>query len=377
MKNYQPDKKHFTLIACALLALMIFLYNHPQLSFTRLMFYQVVPDYTPLFIEEETPRPVLPMITLGEHGQIIFDASALHDGTSPQNTGLIGIGSLNELITNLTLHTNASAFSLNFTPTQIAELRDYRTLLNRHFSMNPNTGIIPNYLSIDDFLATDIHIEKNPALPQVLIFHTHASSEFFRDSPSTGIDDLQYGIVGVGATLAEILRTQYGLNVLHYQGVYDRPHVGAYERIEPSIRAILEEYPSIELVLDLHRDGIDNIDPAMMRTQVNGRDTARIMFVNGLSAMNMNQDDEPRRLENIPNPYIQENLALSFHLQTAMNEGFPGMSRNTHLLPFRFINHLRPWSALVEVGYQNSTMAEAHNAMEPLAYLLYTVVFAQ
>jgi len=245
--------------------------------------------------------------------------------------------------------------------------------------MERTTGILYENLDIDYFLNARLSIERNAELPQVLIFHSHAASEFFIDSTTT--DDLMEGIVGVGANLAATLWNNHGINALHYKGVYDRidgqiVRSGAYERIEPSIRRILEENPSIRLVLDLHRDGVpQGSNPDNFRSYINGRQTAMIMFVNGQSAIN--QNGYVRRLTNIPNPYVATNMALSFNLQMAANENFPGFTRRMYLTPFRYMNHLTPLSALVEIGTQLSTKEEAHNAVDPLAYIIYSVVFAQ
>jgi|GEM_PF-1571660 len=294
--------------------------------------------------------------------------------------GLLGVNDIQSIYYNPDYGFSPSVhvpFEMNISYADIAVLRDVNVLLNRFYSMDSNTGIIDNRLNIDNFLNADLSIQKDPSVPQVLILHTHAASEFFIDSPN--MDNLFYGIVGAGVEFVRILEEKYGLNVIHYQGVHDRVNgrinrSGAYERIEPSIVRILEENPTIELVMDLHRDGVAEGSNPNFTTYIDGRPTARIMFVNGVSAIN--EGGRVRRLYNLPNPYIDQNLALSFNMQMAAQEMFPNLMRRLYLKAFRYMNHLRPNSMLVEIGSQYTTMEEAWNAMEPLADLVYAVMFA-
>ena len=73
---------------------------------------------------------------------------------------------------------------------------------------------------------------------------------------------------------------------------------------------------------------------------------------------------------NLPNPYLEDNLALSFQLQLAAAEYYPDFTRQIYLKGYRYNMHYCPKSLLVEVGAQNNTFEEAKNAMEPLADIL-------
>ncbi|MCL1924256.1 MAG: stage II sporulation protein P [Defluviitaleaceae bacterium] len=342
-------KKNIIKIISSLLLALAF-YN-ANLSLATILIYYTIPYQTePSYIDLAT----LDEIVWGKH----------------EHRGLVGIYDLIERETR-----TAEATSIYFSEQTREELRNRTTFLNRFFSMDRRTGVRPEYLDIDFFLDIDLSIRKTPEVPQVLVFHTHAMSEFFID----GGEDIMEGIVGVGATLVYYLRS-FGLNVIHYKGVYDMIdgviyRSGAYERIEPSIIRILEENPTIELVLDIHRDGVpETTNPNVFRRYINGRPTAAIMFVNGLSGVNEN--GYTRRLTGIPNPYVRENMALTFNMQMALQYHFGDITRRMFLTPFRYINHLRPHSMLVEVGTQLNTSYEAHNAMEPLAYTLYSLIFS-
>ena len=106
-----------------------------------------------------------------------------------------------------------------------------------------------------------------------------------------------------------------------------------------------------------------------MVTEVNGKQTAKIMFFNGLSRTAANGN-----LEYLYNPYLQDNLAFSLQMKLAAEEYYPGFTRANYLKGYRYNLHYVPKSMLVEVGAQTNTLEEAKNAMEPLADLLHKVL---
>ena len=150
-------------------------------------------------------------------------------------------------------------------------------------------------------------------------------------------------------------------------GKLDRSH--AYNYALEGVTGILQQNPSIEVVLDLHRDGVD--ESVHMVTEVNGKPTAKIMFFNGMS-----QTPEGP-IEYLPNPYKEDNLAFSLQMQLNAAAYFPGFTRNIYLKGLRYNLHLRPRSSLIEAGAQTNTYEEARNAMEPLAELLDMVLRGQ
>jgi len=254
----------------------------------------------------------------------------------------------------------------------IARLSDFDYLTRSIFLTDPRTKLLETDIDISEFLATDFTIDTNMPGPQVLIFHAH-SMEMFADSDP---DDPMTGVFGVGRYLAEILETQHNINTLHFMGRFDvvdgiPQRQGSYERLEPVIRQILTDNPSIQVVIDLHRDGVGpHVEP--MVTYVNGQRTAQIMFVNGLSRRFRNGEIIP--VQWLPNPYQQENLAFSFNLQLAANQMYPGLARRIYLLEYRYSLQMAPQSILLEVGAQNNTFQEALNAMPPMANIIAAVV---
>ena len=173
-------------------------------------------------------------------------------------------------------------------------------------------------------------------------------------------------MVELGNRLTALLEEK-GYQVLHdttsydmAAGKLDRNH--AYNYALDGIMGILQKYPSIQVVLDLHRDGVKE-SLHMVRT-VNGKATAPIMFFNGMS-----QTPEGE-IEYLKNPYKTENLAFSLQMQLLAEEEYPDLTRKIFLKGLRYNLHVRPRSALIEVGAQTNTLEEALNAMEPLADIL-------
>ncbi|MCL2399012.1 MAG: stage II sporulation protein P [Defluviitaleaceae bacterium] len=289
--------------------------------------------------------------------------------------GLIGI---NDLMFELEEIIKESTFPMPNLGVDIEakmeRLRNFDYLRTQFYVADWNTGLLPSDVDVDAFLHADLTIDTEPPRgPRVLIFHTH-STEMFADSNHNNPMD---GVIGLGAHLAEILERQYGIPTLHDTTRYDivdgvSMRMGAYERMEPYIRRILEDNPTIEIVIDLHRDGLPEGMPPMI-SYINGQRAARIMFVNGLSRRR-NNDDVLEPVPWLPNPYLRDNLAFSFQLQMSANRLYPGIARRVYLKAFRYSLHLMPRSTLIEVGAQNNTMQEAHNSIPHLAAIIADVI---
>lgn len=240
------------------------------------------------------------------------------------------------------------------------KLQDFDYLRQTFYQIDNTTTIDAKTLDVNKLLEKDLKLKQGVKGPQVLIYHTH-SQEGYADSVE---GDPYTSVVALGDYLGRLLSEQYGIEVLHHMGEYDvMDRDSAYSTALPYLEAVLKEYPSIEVVIDLHRDGV----PATTHlvTEINGKPTAQIMFFNGLS-----RTTAQGNLEYLANPYIEENLAFSFQMQLAAAEYYPGFARRIYLKGYRYNMHLRPKSLLVEVGAQTNTYQEAKNAMEPLADLL-------
>lgn len=243
------------------------------------------------------------------------------------------------------------------------KLADYPYLLNQFFIVDEKTSAEAVELNAATFLAMDFHIEKKKE-PQILIYHTHAT-EAFSDSADGEEKDT---IVGVGDYLSEILETSYGYQVLHIKDTFDMmegtlDRSKAYDYARESIEKILEENPSIEIVIDLHRDGVP--ENRHLVRQINGKDTAQILFYNGLCYTR-----ERGKLDYLPNSFINENLAFSFQLEYGSALYYPELYRGIYLAGYRYNLHFKPRTLLLEAGAQTNTVQEVKNAMEPFAFLL-------
>ena len=244
------------------------------------------------------------------------------------------------------------------------KLQDFDYLRQNFYQVDNTTTIGSDQLDVAKLLGKDMSLSEYGEGARILIYHTH-SQEGYADSVK---GDANTSVVALGAELARVLQEKYGIQVLHHTGTYDVPdHAKAYGNALPNIEQILRENPAIEVVIDLHRDGVPST--TRLVTEINGKPTAQIMFFNGLSRTTSQGD-----LAYLPNSYIEDNLAFSFQMQLAAAEYYPGFTRRIYLKGYRYNMHVAPKSMLVEVGAQTNTFAEAKNAMEPLADLLAIVL---
>lgn len=246
----------------------------------------------------------------------------------------------------------------------LEKLNDFDYLIQNYYIVDSSTTIRSSDISAAELLAKDLTIAEDVDGPQILIYHTH-SQETYGGAPE---GDDENSVVAVGEYLTRLLTEQYGFSVLHHTGEYDvndRDH--AYSNAAPALKEILEENPTIEVVIDLHRDSVPEKNHLV--TQINGKDCAKIMFFNGLCRTTARGD-----LTKMPNPYLQDNLAFSLQMQLAAADQYPDFTRRIYLKGYRYNMHFCPKTLLVEVGAQNNSLEEAMNAMEPLASLLSKVL---
>ena len=240
------------------------------------------------------------------------------------------------------------------------QLSDYETLVQNFYAIDANTMAGSDQLSAEKLLGMDMTLAKEGEKPQILIYHTHSQEAFADSVPG----DVNTGIVGVGEHLTQILREQYGYAVLHHTGEYDvETRDNAYSKALPAVEQILTENPSIQVIVDLHRDEV--AEGTRLVTDLQGRPTARFMFFNGLSRTRKTGD-----IDYLQNENQEANLAFSFQMEFAARQQYPGFTRNIYLKAERFNLHLRPRSVLIEAGTQLNTVEEERNAMEILANLL-------
>lgn len=243
-----------------------------------------------------------------------------------------------------------------------AELKNTKEVYSKNYVADSRTGVDLSIFNFQKFMKEDLSIsKKDKNLPKVLIINTHASEVY------VGSDGMDEGVQGLGTLLAKELES-YGIKCIQDKGVYDavngRSQVyGAYERMQKVINQTLKENPSVEVIIDIHRDGLP--EGKKIVSYVDGKKTAPIMFVNGLSSLKKNGENVP--VTNLKNPNIQENLAFSFQAKQSLDASYPGLVRHIYLHPYRYSLGMRGKSMLVEVGAQTNTWTEAKNAIPPLA----------
>ncbi len=256
----------------------------------------------------------------------------------------------------------------------IDESSDYTYAISKLFTIDSTAYVYPEELNLkrlsEKKLTTDLTGDK----PKILIFHTH-SSENFTNSRTNKSEDT---IIGVGDTLADILNKEYNVSTIHFKGVFDvlggkEDREGSYERMEPVIKKILADNPSIKIVIDLHRDALPN--GKKLVAEINNKPTAMLMFFNGICRRN--DKGKPVEMDYLTNNYLEDNLAFSLQMKLKANELYPTLTRKNYIKPYRYSLHMAPLSLLIEAGASSNTVEEVKNAMPYLAEILYNVITEQ
>ena len=244
----------------------------------------------------------------------------------------------------------------------VSREEEFASLLNHYFSMDAATTIDSERLN-SSLLDMDMTIDPEMEGPQILIYHSH-SQEGFTDTIE---GDDTTTIVGVGDYLTDLLTNIYGYTVIHDRGVYDLidgvlDRNVAYDYSGEAVERWLSQYPQIQVIIDLHRDGVDGKKFVM---EYDGKQTAQLMYILGMSCTADGQE-----ITYLPNPYIKENIAFALQMQKIAEQAAPGLMRNIYLMAYRFNLHYRPKSILLEAGTQLNTLEEEKNAMEVFAKIL-------
>lgn len=242
----------------------------------------------------------------------------------------------------------------------VQQLGDPGFLKTTFYSEDPTTQIRADQLQYNTLMGFDAVLKQDNSNVQILVYHTHSQEAYIDSIPG----DASTSIVGVGEHLCDILRTQYGFNVLHHTGEYDvEGRDNAYSNAMAGLDKVLAENPTIEVMIDLHRDQTN--PGTRLVTTIQDRPTARFMFFNGLCYTRALGE-----LKNLPNPYVQDNLSFAFQMQLAAEEYYPGLTRRIYLKGYRYNLHYRAKSVLIELGSQTNTVEEALNACDPMAHII-------
>ncbi len=198
-------------------------------------------------------------------------------------------------------------------------------------------------------------LDKTEA-PQVLIVHTHTTEGYmtydagrYNAADRERTTDHRRSVCAVGEALKATLAS-YGIVAIHDTTVHDSPYSGAYTRSAATVEAALAQYPSIQLVLDLHRDALMDGETTLVKptAAVNGRTAAQIMIIAGVLSTGT-----------LPNPYAKDNLALAAQWQRLLETQYRGLARPLSTVGSRYNQHLHAGYLLVEVGSEANTVEEA------------------
>ena len=199
--------------------------------------------------------------------------------------------------------------------------------------------------------------------PKILVIHTHSCEAYTPVPGHTYTPDGDYrtlepseSVIAVGDALTEALG-ELGVEVIHDRTCCDYPsYNSSYAVARTRIRACLEEYPSIRMVIDLHRDAMD--PPVRETAEIDGQEAAALMLVIGTDEGGLSHPD------------WADNLSCGLKLQALANRSFPGLFKAISFRRERFNGDLTPGSLIVEVGSTGNTLEEARAAMPALAEVL-------
>lgn len=192
--------------------------------------------------------------------------------------------------------------------------------------------------------------------PQILILHSHGSEAYsqndgdlYQESDSFRTTDCAHNVVRVGEEMAQVFRA-HGFQVVHDTNLYDYPaYNGAYDRSQAAVKDWLAKYPTIKIILDVHRDALVGTDGSIYKliSQENGKKVAQVMLVVGTDSGGASH------------PGWADNLALAVRLQRELISDYVSLARPIALRSSSYNQELSPGSLLVEVGGHGNTLTEA------------------
>ena len=219
-------------------------------------------------------------------------------------------------------------------------------------------------IDIEALLTQGVTLDMTKQSPQILIIHTHGSESYapdaednYEESDPYRTEDCAYNMIRVGDTLAECFESR-GYTVIHDTGLYDYPsYTGSYTRSMEAISAYLQEYPDIQVVIDLHRDAIENPDGTAYKSvrKIGDTQSAPVMMVMGSNFSGLTHEK------------WQENLKLALLIQASLNCKYPGLARPISLSQYRYNQDATTGSMILEIGYTGNTLREALTAAQYFA----------
>ncbi|MBO5975928.1 MAG: stage II sporulation protein P [Oscillospiraceae bacterium] len=210
-------------------------------------------------------------------------------------------------------------------------------------------------IDVDYLMGEKPSLRLEAGKAQVLIIHTHGSEAYtpadgedYVESDPYRTEDKAHNVIKVGDVLAQVLEAK-GIGVIHDRELYDSPsYTGSYTRSGEAIEKYLKKYPSISVVIDLHRDAIGSGDMAYKtKAEPSLGSCAQIMLLIGTGD------------NGLYHPDWHENMRLALFIQQAMEQRYPSLARPLAVKSERYNQHLSRGAMIVEVGTNGNTLAEA------------------
>ena len=255
-------------------------------------------------------------------------------------------------------HTQDSTSNTSFT-----SIFDDRNLKSKYENTEKEFNI-DEEINIESLMAEDLGIKKDNA--KILIIHSHPNEKYAVD-----LEGSQGSVINVGDKLEEILEGKYNVSVMHLknENITEKSNITeAYKVVAERVQEVLKENPSIEVIIDIHRDG--GVKPTA--TMIKNKSTAKININNGLCI-----DTEVGTigsLKEYPNPYIYRNLSLSTQIKVRGDEMTPNLIEPITLLSNRYSLYMLPKSLMIDVGNNMDTLETAENAIESFSEILADVL---
>jgi stage II sporulation protein P len=226
-----------------------------------------------------------------------------------------------------------------------------------------------NKVNIDQLLNQPLNFVFNKKTDKVLIYHTHTTESYIRDisqlnsSVVTRTTDPRYSIVRVGEELAQNFKKTFGIQVIHNATIHDYPDYNyAYNNSFKTVSTILNAYPSIKIVIDMHRDAAGDTKKLRNVATVNGKKAAKIMFVVATGEQKQNH------------PNWKENLKLALKIQQKLLVECPAITQSIDLSPYRYNQNLSKGALLIEIGGDGNLLSECLESTKYLAKAINSVI---
>ena len=238
-------------------------------------------------------------------------------------------------------------------------------LLKNFYIVDSTTSATSSMFDPKKLLSMNMALKPDASKKQILIYHTHGASEGYLSSE--GGKTVEGSLIDTGSILTSELEKR-GYGVYHDTTKYDLINGSidrslAYNKSFEGIKKILEKQPEIQVIIDLHRDGVGRKLP-VNSVNIKGKQMAQVMFFNGLSR------GKSGKIKYLDNPNLQGNLAFSLQLKCVGMKNYSGLTKPIYLKGYRYNLHLKKRSLLIELGNEYNTVDEAKNSAIAIADML-------